>query len=62
MEKSKSRRKQASNPPKQMEITFAVGNNVLDPRTQSEVVALLARLLLQAAQRSVEEEVRNDAS
>lgn len=62
MEKSASRRKRASNPQKQLEITFAVESKILDRRTQSEVVALLARLLLQAAQRNVEQEVRNDAS
>jgi hypothetical protein len=62
MEKSASRRKRASNQQKQLEITFAVENKILDRKTQSEVVALLARLLLQAAQRNVEQEVRNDAS
>jgi hypothetical protein len=45
-----------------MEIAFVVEAKVLDPRTRSEVVALLARLLLQAVQRSLDEEVRDDAS
>jgi hypothetical protein len=61
MEKSASHRKRASNPSKQLEITFAVESKVLDRRMQGEIVALLARLLLQAAQRSIEE-VRDDAS
>ena len=61
MEKSASHRKRASHPSKQREITFAVESKVLDRRMQGEIVALLARLLLQAAQRSIEE-VRDDAS
>jgi hypothetical protein len=62
MEESASRRKRPSSPPKQMGIKFAVEDRVVDPRMRSEIVALLARLLLQAARRSVEGEVRDDAS
>ena len=61
MEKSASRRKRSSSPPRQMGITFAAQDQILDPKTRSEVVALLGRLLLQAARRSVEGEVRDDA-
>jgi len=45
-----------------MDITFAAKDRILDARTRSEVVALLARLLLQTARRSIEGEVRDDAS
>ncbi len=62
MKKSACRTKRAANPPRQMAIMFAAGDQILDPKTHSEVVALLARLLLQAARRSVESEVRDDAS
>jgi hypothetical protein len=44
-----------------MAITFAAKDQILDPRTRSEVVALLGRLLLQAARRRGEGEVRDDA-
>ncbi len=62
MKESASRRKRQPKPPRQMGITFAVQDQVLDPRTRSEVVALLARLLLQAARRGTEAEVHDDAS
>jgi len=62
MEKSSSRRNRPSSPPLQMDITFAAKDRILDARTRSEVVALLARLLLQTARRSIEGEVRDDAS
>lgn len=62
MKKSASPRSRASSPPLQMGIMFAAQDQILDPRTRSEVVALLGRLLLQAARRSGEGEVHDDAS
>jgi hypothetical protein len=45
-----------------MGITFPTTERLLDPRTRHEVVALLGRLLLEAARRRSEGEVRDDAS
>ncbi len=46
----------------QMGIAFPIEREVLDPKTRTEIVTLLARLLLDVARHSVEPEVRDDAS
>jgi hypothetical protein len=45
----------------QMGIAFPTRERILDPRTRSEVVALLGRLLLEAARHGSEGEVGDDA-
>lgn len=62
MEENASRRKRLSRLPRQTGFTFAAQDQKLDPKTRSEVVALLGLLLLEVAQRSVESEARDDAS
>jgi|HubBroStandDraft_1064217.scaffolds.fasta_scaffold180333_2 hypothetical protein len=51
----------ASHPTLQMGIAFPTRERILDPKTRAEVVALLGRLLLEAAQRDVDGEARDDA-
>ena len=48
----------------QLEIGMTVPMRVriLDPKTRTEIVALIARLLLEAARRNGEREVGDDAS
>jgi hypothetical protein len=46
----------------QMGIAFPTRGRILDPKTRSEVLALLGRLLLEAARHGSEAEVRDDAS
>lgn len=45
----------------QMGIAFPIRVTNLDPKTRKEAVDLLARLLLEAARRGSEGEVRDDA-
>jgi hypothetical protein len=45
-----------------MGIAFPSREMTLDPKTRHEVVVLLGRLLLEAARRGSEGEVRDDAS
>lgn len=45
----------------QMGIAFPTRDGILDPKTRSEVVALLGRLLLEAARHRSEGEVGDDA-
>jgi hypothetical protein len=45
----------------QMGMPFTIKESILDPKTRAEVVALLARLLLDARARRSEGEVRDDA-
>lgn len=61
MAKRTSTRHRSSSPLLQMEIAFPTRERILDPKTRAEVVALLGRLLLEAARRG-EGEVGNDAS
>lgn len=61
MEERPRVRDQSTSPTLQMGIAFPTREKILDPKTRTEVVALLARLLLQAARRGTEGEVRDDA-
>ncbi len=45
----------------QMALAFPTRERILDPKTRAEIVALLGRLLLEAARRGSEGEVRDDA-
>jgi hypothetical protein len=45
-----------------MGIAFPSSERILDPKAREEIVALLARLLLEAARRDSEGEVHDDAS
>lgn len=47
---------------RQIGIVFPTRESILDPKTRAEVVVLLGRLLLEAARRESESEVRDDAS
>jgi hypothetical protein len=51
-----------SSSPSQMGIAFPNRQRIVDPKMRAEVVALLGRLLLQAARRGSEGEVHDDAS
>jgi hypothetical protein len=51
----------SKSPTLQMGIAFPPREKVLEQKTRTEVDALLGRLLLQAARRSSEGEVRDDA-
>lgn len=50
----------ASVPTLQMGLAFPTRERMLDPKTRSEVVVLLGRLLLEAERRGSEDEVRDD--
>lgn len=62
MEKRPSARDRSSSLPLQMGIAFPTKQRTLDPKTRTEVVALLGRLLLEAARRGRESEAHDDAS
>lgn len=49
-------------PTLQMGIAFPSRERILDAKTRSEVIALLGRLLLEAARRGSVSEVHDDAS
>lgn len=52
----------SSRPMVQMDIAFLPQEKLgLDPKMRAEVVALLGRLLLEAARRDTADEVRDDA-
>ena len=53
---------QSSSPTLQMGIAFQSNERIFDPKTRAEVVALLGRLLLDAARSGSEGEVHDDAS
>ena len=61
MEERPRVRDRSIGPTLQMGIAFPARERVLDPKTRAEVVALLGRLLLQAARCGNEGEVRDDA-
>ncbi len=61
MEKRPRVRDRPTSPTLQMGLAFPTREKSLDPKTRTEVVALLGRLLLQAASRGTEGEVRDDA-
>jgi hypothetical protein len=61
MEERPRVRDRSTSPTLQMGIAFPTREKILDPKTRTEVVALLGRLLLQAARRGTEGEVRDDA-
>lgn len=54
-------RDRSSSPSTQMGIAFLTRERILDPKTRVEVIALLGRLLLDAAQPRSEGEVHDDA-
>ena len=60
MEKRPRVRDRSTSRTVQMGIAFPTREKILDPKTRTEIVALLGRLLLQAA-RGSEDEVRDDA-
>jgi hypothetical protein len=60
MEERPRVRDRSTRPTLQMGIAFPMREKILDPKTRTEVVALLGRLLLQAA-RGSDGEVRDDA-
>ena len=60
MEERPRVRDRSTSPTSQMGIAFPTREKILDPKTRTEVVALLGRLLLQAA-RGSEGEVLDDA-
>jgi hypothetical protein len=62
MEKRPSVRDRSSRPPSQIGIPFLIRQCILDQKTRTEVVALLGRLLLQAARHGIDGEVDDDAS
>jgi hypothetical protein len=55
-------RAQSKGPALQMGIAFPSREMILEPKMRDEIVALLGRLLLEAARRGSEGEVRDDAS
>ncbi|HVJ94296.1 MAG TPA: hypothetical protein VM580_31125 [Labilithrix sp.] len=61
MEERRRVRDGSNSPTLQMGIAFPTRGRILDPKTRNEVVALLARLLLEAARCGSEAEVRDDA-
>lgn len=58
---SKGLRDRSMSPTRQMGIAFPSRETILDPKTRNEIVALLARLLLEGVRRSSESEVHDDA-
>lgn len=61
MEERPRVRDRSTNASLQMGIAFPSRERILDPKTRSEVVALLGRLLLEAARHGIEGEVGDDA-
>ncbi len=61
MARQPSVRDRSSSPTLQMGIAFLTRETILDPKTRAEVVALLGRLLLEAARQGGESEARDDA-
>jgi hypothetical protein len=61
MEERPRPRDRSTSPTPQLGIAFPTTERILDPKSRAEVVALLGRLLLEAARRCSEDEVRDDA-
>ena len=62
MAKRPRARNRSTGPILQMGLAFLTRERLLDPKTRAEVVTLLGRLLLEAAQRGSESEVRDDGA
>lgn len=60
MEKTATRNR-LSRPMQQMGMSFPSRERILETKTRAEVIALLGRLVLEAARRGIADEVRDDA-